>query len=128
MGKIFLLFSILAILIACLGLFGLVTFAAEQRIKEIGIRKVLGAKITDIFEMLSKDFLRLLILSICIASPIAWWAMNKWLRDFAYRINIGWWMFVAVGAICLLIALVTISFQAIKAAIANPVKSLKTEG
>jgi putative ABC transport system permease protein len=128
MGKIFFIFSILAILIACLGLFGLVTFAAEQRIKEIGIRKVLGAKITDIFELLSKDFVKLLLLSICVASPIAWWAMNKWLQDFAYRINIGWWMFVAVGFICLLIALVTISFQAIKAAVANPVKSLKTEG
>jgi putative ABC transport system permease protein len=126
-GKIFLLFSILAILIACLGLFGLVTFAAQQRIKEIGIRKVLGAESTDIFEMLSKDFVKLLLLSVCIASPIALWAMNKWLQDFPYRISIGWWMFVAVGAICLLIALVTISFQAIKAAVANPVKSLRTE-
>ncbi len=126
-GKTFLLFSILAILIACLGLFGLVTFAAEQRIKEIGIRKVLGAPIMDIFTLLSKDFIKLLLLSICIASPIAWWAMNKWLQDFAYRTSIGWWMFVAVGAICLLIALVTISFQAIKAAIANPVESLRTE-
>jgi len=126
-GKISLLFSILAILIACLGLFGLVTFAAEQRIKEIGIRKVLGAAITDIFMLLSKDFVKLLLLSICIASPIAWWAMNKWLQDFAYRTSIGWWMFVAVGAICLLIALVTISFQLTKAAVANPVKSLRTE-
>jgi putative ABC transport system permease protein len=127
MGKIFLLFSILAILIACLGLFGLVTFAAEQRTREIGIRKVLGAEIKDIFAMLSKDFVNILLLSICIASPIAWWAMNNWLQDFAYRISIGWWMFVTVGAICVLIALVTISFQAIKAAVANPVKSLRTE-
>ena len=126
-GKIFLLFSILAILIACLGLFGLVTFAAEQRIREIGIRKVLGAAVTDILKMLSKDFVKLLLLSICIASPVAWWAMNKWLQDFAYQISISWWMFVAVGAICLLIALVTISFQAIKAAVANPVKSLRME-
>ncbi len=125
--KIFFLFSILAIVIACLGLFGLVTFAAEQRIKEIGIRKVLGAATKDIFIMLSKDFARLILVSICIASPIAWWAMSKWLQDFAYRINIGWWMFAAVGAICLLIALVTISFQAIKAALANPVKSLRSE-
>ena len=125
--KIFFLFSILAIVIACLGLFGLVTFAAEQRIKEIGIRKVLGAATKDIFIMLSKDFARLILLSICIASPIAWWAMSKWLQDFAYRINIGWWMFAAVGAVCLLIALVTISFQAIKAALANPVKSLRSE-
>ena len=126
-GEIFLVFSILAILIACLGLFGLVTFAAEQRVKEIGIRKVLGAAIPDIFAMLSKDFIKLLLLSICIASPIAWWVMNKWLQDFAYRISIGWWMFVTVGAICLLIAIVTLSFQVTKAAYANPVKSLRAE-
>ncbi len=126
-GKIFLVFSILAILIACLGLFGLVTFAAEQRVKEIGIRKVLGARITNIFELLSKDFIKLLLLSICIASPIAWWAMNKWLQDFAYRISISWWIFASVGIICLLIALVTISFQAIKAAVENPVNSLRSE-
>jgi putative ABC transport system permease protein len=126
-GKIFLVFSILAILIACLGLFGLVTFAAEQRVKEIGIRKILGAGITNIFGLLSKDFIKLLVLSICIASPVAWLAMNKWLQDFAYRISIGWWMFVAIGAICLLIALVTISIQAIKAAVANPVNSLRTQ-
>jgi len=126
-GKILLLFSILAIFIACLGLFGLVTFAAEQRVKEIGIRKVLGARITNIFELLSKDFIKLLMLSIFIASPVAWWAMNKWLQDFAYRISISWWIFASVGAICLLIALVTISFQAIKAAVANPVNSLRAE-
>ncbi len=126
-GEIFLVLSILAILIACLGLFGLVTFAAEQRVKEIGIRKVLGAAIPDIFAMLSKDFLKLLLLSICIASPIAWWAMTKWLQDFAYRISITWWMFVTVGAISLLIAIGTLSFQVVKAAYANPVKSLRTE-
>ncbi len=126
-GKIILVFSILAILIACLGLFGLVTFAAEQRVKEIGIRKVLGARITNIFELLSKDFVKLLVLSICIASPVAWWVMNKWLQDFAYRISISWWIFVSVGVVCLLIALVTISFQAIKAAVANPVTSLRSE-
>ena len=125
-GKILLVFSILAILIACQRLFALV-IAAEQRIKEIGIRKVLGAKITNIFELLSKDFVKLLLLSICIASPVAWWAMNKWLQDFAYRINISWWIFASVGALCLLIALVTISFQTIKAAVANPVKNLRTE-
>jgi putative ABC transport system permease protein len=126
-GEIILLFSILAILIACLGLFGLVTFAAEQRLKEIGIRKVLGAPISGIFTLLSKDFIKLLLLSICIASPIAWWAMHSWLQDFAYRISIGWWMFVTVGAVCLLIALVTISFQVVRAAIANPAKSLRAE-
>jgi putative ABC transport system permease protein len=127
MGSIFLVFSILAIVIACLGLFGLVTFAAEQRVKEIGIRKVLGAAVSNIFMLLSKDLVKLLVLSICIASPIAWWAMNTWLQDFAYRTSIGWWMFAAVGGICLLIALVTISFQAIKAAFANPVRSLRSE-
>jgi putative ABC transport system permease protein len=126
-GEIFLVLSILAILIACLGLFGLVTFAAEQRVKEIGIRKVLGAAIPDIFAMLSKDFIKMLLLSICIASPIAWWAMTKWLQDFAYRISITWWMFVTVGAISLLIAIGTLSFQVVKAAYANPVKSLRTE-
>lgn len=125
--KIFLLFSILAILIACLGLFGLVTFAAEQRLKEIGIRKVMGAAVPDIFVLLSKDFIKLLLLSICIASPIAWWAMTQWLQDFAYRTTIAWWMFVAVGAICLLIAMITISFQLARAAVANPVKSLRAE-
>jgi putative ABC transport system permease protein len=127
MGKIFLLFSILAILIACLGLFGLVTFAAEQRIKEIGIRKTLGADVPDILKLLSRDLIRLLLLSILIASPIAWWAMNKWLQDFAFRISIGWWTFAEVGAVCLLIAIVTISFQTIKAAMASPVSSLRSE-
>ena len=126
-GKILLVFSILAILIACLGLFGLVTFAAEQRLKEIGIRKVLGARITNIFGLLSKDFIKLLVLSIGIASPVAWWGMNKWLQDFAYRISISWWIFASVGAICLLTAMATISFQAIKAAVANPVSSLRSE-
>jgi putative ABC transport system permease protein len=127
MGSLFLVFSILAIVIACLGLFGLVTFAAQQRVKEIGIRKVLGAAVSNIFILLSKDLVKLLVLSIAIASPIAWWAMNKWLQDFAYRTSIGWWMFAAVGGICLLIAIFTISFQAIKAAVANPVKSLRSE-
>lgn len=124
-GKISVTFSILAILIACLGLFGLVTYAAEQRIKEIGIRKVLGAAFFDIIRMLSKDFIRLIFLSICIASPIAWWAMNRWLQDYAYRIEITWWMFVLVGFVALLIALATVSFQAVKSAIANPLKSLR---
>ena len=102
-------------------------FTAQQRIKEIGIRKVIGASVTGIVTMLSKDFLRLVFISILIASPIAWWAMNKWLQDFAYKINITWWVFVFAGIMALLIALITISFQAIKAAIANPVKSLRTE-
>jgi putative ABC transport system permease protein len=126
-GKVAITFAILAILIACLGLFGLVTYAAEQRIKEIGIRKVLGASIGNIVGLLSKDFMLLVGLSACIAFPLAWWAMNKWLEDFAFRTNISWWMFMVAAAIAILIALVTISFQAIKAAMANPVKNLRTE-
>lgn len=120
-------FAFLAIFISCLGLFGLVTFTAEQRIKEIGIRKVLGASVPGIVQMLSKDFLKLVILSAVIAFPVAWWAMNKWLEDFAYRVSIGWWVFLVAGIVALLIALFTVSFQAIKAAIANPVRSLRTE-
>jgi putative ABC transport system permease protein len=126
-GTISLIFSALAILIACLGLFGLVTYAAEQRTKEIGIRKVLGAAIPDIVGLLSRDFVKLIILSLCIASPIAWWMMNRWLQDFAYRTNISWWIFVVAGLLVLMIALVTSIFQTIKAAMANPVKNLRTE-
>jgi len=120
-------FAILAILIACLGLFGLVTYAAEQRIKEIGIRKVLGASVVNLVSMLSKDFLKLVTISALIAFPVAYWAMNKWLQDFAYRVSISWWVFAVAGFAALAIALMTVSFQAIKAAIANPVKSLRTE-
>jgi putative ABC transport system permease protein len=126
-GKVALSFAILAILIACLGLFGLATYMAEQRTKEIGVRKVLGATVSNIAAMLSKDFLKLVIIAAVFAFPLAWWFMHKWLQDFAYRINIGWWIFIAAGVIALLIALLTVSFQAIKAAIANPVKSLRTE-
>ena len=126
-GNIFITFAVLAILIACLGLFGLVTYAAEQRTKEIGIRKVLGATVSNIAGMLSTDFLKLVLIAFVIASPIAWWAMNKWLQHFAYRINISWWIFITAGISATLIALFTISFQSIKAALANPVKSIKTE-
>lgn len=126
-GKLGLSLAIIAILIACLGLFGLATYMAEQRIKEIGIRKVLGASVSNIVMMLSGDFMRLVLISALFAIPLAWWAMNKWLQDFAYRISIGWWVFIAAGTIALMVALITISFQAIKAAIANPVKSLRTE-
>ena len=126
-GKIALVFSVLAIFIACLGLFGLATFIAEQRTKEIGIRKVLGASVQGIVQMLSKDFMRLVAISFVIAAPTAWYFMHKWLQDFAYRINISWWIFVTAGLAALLIALVTVSFQAIRAAITNPVKSLRTE-
>jgi putative ABC transport system permease protein len=120
-------FTAIAIVICCLGLFGLATFSAEQRTKEIGIRKVLGASVGGIVALLSKDFLKLVAVSIVIASPIAWYVMNKWLQDFAYRTNIGWLVFAIAGALALVIALITISFQAIRAAVANPVKSLRTE-
>ena len=124
---IFLIVSILTIFIACLGLFGLATYAAEQRIKEIGIRKVLGASVTSIVSLLSIDFLKLILIAAILAFPIAWWAMNNWLQDFAYHINISWWIFVIAGSVALIIALVTISFQAIRSAISNPVKSLRSE-
>jgi putative ABC transport system permease protein len=126
-GKIFIVFAILAIFIACLGLLGLATYAAEQRTKEIGIRKVLGASISNIAAMLSKDFLKLVVIAAVITFPVAGWAMNKWLQDFAYRIAISWWIFMIAGLLAVVIALITISFQAIKAAVSNPVKSLRTE-
>jgi putative ABC transport system permease protein len=126
-GTILNIFSILTIFVACLGLFGLATYTAEQRTKEIGIRKVLGASVTQVTQMLSKEFLKLVLIASLIAFPAAWWAMNKWLQSFAYRINISWWVFAVAGFLALLIALLTVSFQAIKAAIANPVKSLRTE-
>ena len=126
-GKIALSFSVLAIFIACLGLFGLVTYAAEQRTKEIGIRKVLGASVSNIVQLLSKDFLKLVFLSAVVAFPLAWWAMHQWLQDFAYRINIGWWVFVIAGFTAVFIALITVSFQAVRAALANPVDNLRTE-
>jgi putative ABC transport system permease protein len=120
-------FTIIAILISCLGLFGLATFSAEQRIKEIGVRKVLGASVTNIVTLLSKDFLKLVIVAIFIASPLAWFVMNKWLQSFAYRINISWIYFVITAIVAMSIAFITISFQAIKAAVANPVESLRSE-
>jgi putative ABC transport system permease protein len=127
MGAIAISFSALAILIACLGLFGLAAYAAEQRTKEIGIRKVLGATVSNITAMLSKDFLKLVIVAAVIAFPLAWWVMHNWLQDFAYRTSISWWVFIMAGAAAALIAIVTVSFQTIKAAIMNPVKSLRTE-
>ncbi|MEJ7827534.1 MAG: ABC transporter permease [Segetibacter sp.] len=126
-GRILGIFAGLTIFVACLGLFGLTMFTAQQRTKEIGIRKVLGASVTQVTQMLSKDFLKLVFISCLIAFPIAYWAMNKWLQDFAYKTDISWWVFVIAGIAALMIALFTVSFQAIKAAIANPVKSLKTE-
>jgi len=126
-GKLSQLFALLAILISCLGLFGLAAYTAEQRSKEIGVRKVLGASVSGIVKLLSKDFLKLVGLSILIAIPIAWYAMDNWLQDYAYRIEINWWIFVIAGFVAIAIAMVTVSFQAVKAALANPVDSLKTE-
>ena len=126
-GTLFSMFAGIAILISCLGLFGLATYTAQVKIKEIGIRKVLGASVVDITTMLSKDFLVLVVLSLIVASPVAWYLMNKWLQDYAYRIDIQWWEFAIAGIAAVLIAFITISFQAIKAALANPVKSLRSE-
>jgi predicted permease len=125
--SLFKIFSVLAMLISCLGLWGLITFAAQQRVKEIGIRKVLGASVPNIVSMLTKEFVILVCISIAIAAPLAYWGINKWLQDFAYRIHIGWTVFLLAGAIAIMIALITVSIQAIKAAISNPVKSLRTE-
>jgi len=126
-GKVFGIFSALAISIACLGLLGLSLFATTQRTKEIGVRKVLGASVSNIVLLLSKDFVKLVMIAFVIASPVAWFIMHRWLQDFAYRINVSWWIFLVAGLLAVLIALATISFQAIKAAVANPVKSLRTE-
>jgi putative ABC transport system permease protein len=126
-GQILGIFAGLAILVACLGLFGLATFTAEQRTKEIGIRKVLGASVSSIVAMLSNDFVKLVLIATIIAFPLSWFAMHNWLQDFAYRINISWTVFAMAGISALLIALITVSFQAIKAAVANPVKSLRSE-
>src|SRR5204863_6721637 len=124
-GKIFITFAALAIFIACLGLFGLAAYAAEQRTKEIGVRKVLGASVGNVISLLYKEILKLVFIAIIIALPITWFVMNKWLQDFAYRTNISWVVFVVTAVIAIGIALLTISFQAIKAAVANPVKSLR---
>ncbi|MFD2571021.1 ABC transporter permease [Spirosoma soli] len=126
-GQIVLYFSGFAILISCLGLFGLTAFTAEQRTKEIGVRKVLGASVVNIVGLLSKDFLKLVVIAIIIATPLAWYAMHEWLQSFAYKITIEWWVFVLAGLLAVGIALLTISFQSVKAALTNPVKSLRTE-
>ena len=124
---IFSVFSLLAIVIACLGLFGLSAFIAEQRTKEIGVRKVLGASVAGIVVLLSKDFLKLVGLAFVVAMPLVYLALRRWLEDFAYRIEISWWIFLMAGLIALLVALLTVSYQAIKAALANPVRSLRYE-
>ncbi|MBW3546229.1 MAG: ABC transporter permease, partial [Bacteroidetes bacterium] len=127
LGLILGLFAGLTIFVACLGLFGLALFTAERRTKEIGIRKVLGASEGSIVLLLSREFVKLLLIAFLIASPVAWWAMHNWLQDFAYRISISWWIFIGAGLLALFIALATVSVQALKAALANPVKNLRTE-
>ncbi len=127
MGTVFGIFTFLSIFVACLGLFGLSIFTAERRKKEIGVRKVLGASVQTVVGLLSKEFLKLVTIATLIAFPVAWLAMNKWLQDFAYRINMGWWIFFIAGVLALAIALVTVSYQAIRAAIANPINSLRSE-
>jgi putative ABC transport system permease protein len=126
-GKVSGTFSLLAIIIACLGLLGLTAFMSQQRKKEISIRKVLGSSVGEIVTLLSKDFLKLIFISFLIATPTAWYVMYNWLQDFAYRTEVRWWIFATAGIATVLIALITVSFQAIKAAIRNPVKSLRTE-
>jgi putative ABC transport system permease protein len=126
-GKLFIAFAVFAILIACLGLFGLVTYATEQRTKEIGIRKVLGANVSRIVALLSRDFARLVLIAALIAFPVSWWAMNIWLQSFTYRTDINWWIFPLAGMAAFLIAMVTMCFQTIRAALANPVSSLRSE-
>ena len=126
-GKVFGIFAFLAILIACFGLLGLSAYNVLQRTKEIGIRKVLGASVNSILVLLSKDFLRLILVSFFLAIPVGWILMSKWLEDYAFRIHIGWWVFGIAGAIALMIAIVTIVVQAMKAATTNPVTSLRSE-
>jgi putative ABC transport system permease protein len=126
-GLLFNCFAVVAILISCLGLFGLVTFTAESKVKEIGVRKVLGAGVPHIVSLLSKDFLVLVLIADAIAFPIAWYGLNSFLQGYAYRTNISWWVFAAAGIITLLIAMITVSFKCVQAALANPVKSLRAE-
>ncbi len=126
-GRVFLVFTALAVFVACLGLFGLAAFTAEQRTREIGVRKVLGASVGDITGMLSADFLRVVLLASVLAVPLAWWAMHRWLQDFAYRISLSWWMFALAGALALLVALGTVGYQALRAALTNPTRSLRSE-
>jgi putative ABC transport system permease protein len=125
--NLFKAFSLISIFICCIGLWGLLAFVVVRKTKEIGIRKVLGASISSIVGLLSKDFVMLVLIALAVASPIAWYFMNNWLQSFAYRINVSWWVFAVAGGFAIAIALITISFQAIKAALANPIKNLRTE-
>jgi putative ABC transport system permease protein len=126
-GVLFLTFSCVAILIACIGLFGLATFTAEQRTREIGVRKVLGASVASVVTLLSADFLKLVMIAIVVAAPIGWYLMDTWLQGFAYKIDMAWWVFVLAGTVSIFIALLTVSFQSVRAALMNPVQSLRTD-
>jgi putative ABC transport system permease protein len=127
LARILSAFTLIAILVSCLGLFGLATFAAERRTKEIGVRKVLGATVAGITALLAKDFLKLVVIAIFIASPVAYYLMEQWLVDFAYRIDLQWWIFAGAGVLAVVVAFLTVSFQSIKAALANPARSLQSE-
>jgi ABC-type antimicrobial peptide transport system permease subunit len=127
LSQLYKIFAAIAIFLSCLGLYGLASFMAAQRIKEVGIRKVLGATSANIVYLFSKEFILLIAIAFAIATPIAWYYMHQWLQDYAYRINVSWWIFLIGGIAAIIIALATISFQAVKAAMANPVKSLRTE-
>lgn len=126
-GKLASFFAVLAIFISCLGISGLASFVAEQRTKEIGVRKVMGATVLNLWGMLSKDFVLLVAISLVLAMPLAWWGMNIWLQKYQYRSDMAWWIFAAAGAGALVITLLTVSYQSIKAALANPVNSLRSE-
>lgn len=127
MGRLSLVFTVLAIFISCMGLFGMASFMAEQRVKEIGIRKVLGATVFNLWRLLSADFILLVVLSILIAGPVAWYCMHNWLQRYAYHADISWWIFVAAAMGALLITLMTVSYQTLRAALANPVENLRTD-
>ena len=125
--RLFSLFSLLAIFIACMGLLGLAAYVTQKRTKEIGVRKVIGASTMQIVGLLSKDFLKLVFIALIIATPIAWFGMNRWLQDFAFAISLSWWMFILAGVIAIAIAFATVSYQSIKAAMANPIQALRDE-
>ena len=127
LSNLYKIFAVIAIFLSCLGLYGLASFMAVQRIKEVGIRKVLGASVGGVVYLFSKEFIILITIAFIIASPLAWYFMNQWLQDYVYRINISWWIFIVGGISAIVIALITVSFKAIKAALANPVKSLRSE-
>ncbi|MBC7867828.1 MAG: FtsX-like permease family protein, partial [Gloeobacteraceae cyanobacterium ES-bin-316] len=127
LSTMFSIAALLEIILSCMGLFGMAFIIIRQRVKEIGVRKVLGASVSGIAALVTKEFIKPVVIALIIATPIAWWAMQKWLQDFSYRINVQWWVFALAGLVAVLIAILTVSFHAVKASIANPVKSLRTE-